>query len=111
MDGRINPQLKKEGTLSDVVGQQNFSKLNPNIQELIIQAAKDIKQKDGGWLGQVLGTHPTNASLHIGLILSSLLILLIIVDTYGKSLNLELVKIILPVITLYLGYIFGRNSN
>lgn len=116
MPDQLNPKLQNEDTLSQVVGQESFSKLNPSIQAQVVQEASKQKDKDGGWMGKFLGNHPTNVSMHIGFLIPVLLIILIMIDTIhsyriGQAISLELVKTVLPVITLSLGYIFGKNSD
>ena len=52
--------------------------------------------------------------MHIGLILSILLVILIGIDFFHsysvkESINMDLVNSIVPVITLSIGYIFGKG--
>ena len=102
--------------ISTIINTDTFINLDSNLQNKIIDTVYTSKDKDGGVMGKLLGTKPTNSSIHIGFILSVLLILILIVDfvhsyIVNESINMDLVNIIIPVITLYLGYILGKGSN
>ena len=54
--------------------------------------------------------------MHIGFVICAILILVVIIDAIhsycvGQSINLDLLEIVFPIVTLSLGYIFGKGSN
>lgn len=116
MNNTINSSLANNDTLNNIISNENFSQLNPQLQNTIITAVNDNKAKDGGFLGKLLGLKPINIAMNIALLICVLLILIVIIDTLhayhiDKSINIELINIVLPVVTLSLGYIFGKGSN
>lgn len=112
----LNSGLNVEDSLISLVSTESFLNLDPSLQTKIIESVSTEKTKQGGMMGKFLGTNSTNLSMHIALILCGLLILLLGIDfihSYGtqKEINMELVSTIIPVVTLSLGYIFGKGSG
>lgn len=113
---KINKNLNSGGSLASLVSPDNFIKLDSDLQSQIITTMGDNNPQKGGVMGTFLGTDSKNASMHIALILCLLLILLLIIDfihSYfaAKEINMELVDKIIPIVSLSLGYIFGKGSN
>ena len=103
-------------TLVSLLESDSFLKLDPAIQKQIINAIKTDTEKSGGLLGKFLGTKRDNLAIHAVLIICLSLLLLIILDNLyayitGAEINMELVNIIIPVITLAIGYIIGNSSK
>ena len=116
MANGINQNLNGADSITSIIGSETFLSLDTDIQNKIIDTVHNDKEKDGGVMGKFLGTKPANASMHIGFILCILLVLLIVIDfiysyIVGQSVNMDLVNTIIPVITLFLGYIFGKGAN
>ena len=96
----------------------NFEKLpnDPKLTESILQKTlEDNKNiREIGLLGRFFGSGD-NVKLNIaGITISSLLVFGIIFtffEYYNGKTNFEIWKIITPIITLSLGYIFGKNSQ
>lgn len=112
----INTNLNSEGSITALVGSDNFVNLDSNLQGKIIDSMNEEKAQRGGFMGTFLGTDPTNVSMHIALILCGLLVLLLAIDFIhayctGQEINMELVSQFIPVVTLSLGYIFGKGSS
>lgn len=112
----INTNLGKEDSISVLVGSENFLSLDSELQHKIIASVTEEKAKKGGLIGKFLGTEPTNVSMHIALILCGLLVVLLGVDfahAYATEqvINMDLVGTIIPVVTLSLGYIFGKGAS
>ena len=67
-----------------------------------------------GIVGKIWGSHDDLARLNIAAIILILLILLlfiiIIVSLYCNRDNSETIKVISPIITLILGYLFGKKN-
>lgn len=116
MANGINPDLENSSQNSSIVGNfvnnSNFINCDTNIQEKLIQTAQEDKKTDGGFLGVFFGTKVSNACIHIGFMLCLLLMIILIADSYlSADINMDLVDKIIPVVTLYLGYIFGHSSK
>ena len=108
---------KQQNTaLASLLESDFFLKLDPAIQKQIINAIKTDTEKSGGLLGKFLGTKRDNLAVHAVLILCLALLLLIILDNLhaykmGLEINMELINIIIPVITLAIGYIIGNSAK
>jgi hypothetical protein len=112
----INKNISTENSINDIVGNEGFSKLNPELQDQIVTLIEKGKEKDGGFLGRFFGIKPINVAMHIGFVICAMLISVVIIDAIhsyfiGQSINLELLEFVFPIITLSLGYIFGKGSN
>ena len=116
MENKINSALDNSSPntsiVSNLVDRSSFINCDTNIQEKLIQTATEDKKVDGGLLGHFFGTKISNACIHIGFMLCLALIAILILDSYLKAnINMDLVDKIIPVVTLYLGYIFGHSSK
>lgn len=116
MDNEINSKLDNSAAIASLLSSQNFVNLDPNLQEKIIDTVYNDKGKDGGVMGKFLGTKSSNAAMHIGFIICVILLIIILVDLIhsyisNKSANSELLNLFVPVITLFLGYIFGKGTT
>ena len=116
MANKINDNLTANDSLNDLISSENFSHLNPDLQNKIITTLNENKSKEGGLLGKFLGINPINLAMHIALLICTFLIIIIGIDTIhayfiGESINIDVLKNILPIITLSLGYIFGKGTN
>ena len=101
--------------LSGLVDSKKFSNLDPDIQKNLIEKVTTFKQIESGKMAYFLGTKMPNMSIYSAFIICCILLLLTGIDLFiskicCKNLDLELIKIIIPVITMSLGYMFG-NSN
>ncbi|MBO5270504.1 MAG: hypothetical protein J6B77_06950 [Clostridia bacterium] len=105
-----------EDSITSLISSESFLNLDTQTQNKLIEAVHNNREKDGGYMGKFLGTKPANVAMHIALIICFLLIAIVIIDsvysyTKGEGINLELVNIIVPVVSLSLGYIFGKGSS
>ncbi len=116
MGNGVNQSLNGTDPISAIMESENFVNLDQNLQNKIIDTVYSDKEKDGGVMGKFLGNKPANASMNICLILCVLLIVILVVDIIhsyhvGESINMDLVNTVVPVITLSMGYIFGKGSH
>lgn len=116
MGNGVNQNLNGADPIAVIMESENFLNLDKNLQNKIIDTVYNDKEKDGGVMGKFLGNKPTNASMNICLILCVLLIVILLVDIIhsyfvGESINMELINTVIPVITLFMGYIFGKGSH
>ena len=112
----LNQKINDHDSISTILSSDNFLNLDTNIQNRIIDTVDTDKEKDGGTMGKFLGTNSSNAAMHIALIICGLLLLIIIIDMFhsyyiNSNINMELINLIIPVVTLSLGYIFGKGSQ
>lgn len=103
-------------TLASLLESDSFLKLDPAIQKQIISAIKTDSEKSGGLLGKLLGNKPANLAIHAIFVLCLVLLFLIFFDNLhayktGSEINMELINIIIPVITLAIGYIIGNGAK
>ena len=103
----VNQNLTGNDSIATIIESENFLNLDTVYSD---------REKDGGAMGKFLGNKPANVSMNIGLILCVLLIIVLLVDIIhsycvGESINIELVNTVVPVITLSMGYIFGKGSH
>lgn len=116
MGNGVNQNLNGTDSITAIIESENFVNLDQNLQKKIIDTVQSGKEKDGGAMGKFLGNNPSNVSMHISLILCVLLVLLLLIDfihsyAVGENINMEFVTIVVPVITLSIGYIFGKGSH
>lgn len=118
MGNHINQDFNTTNKLSGIIKTKNFSVLDKEMQRSIINNIVESEEKKhgAGFLGKFLGTNVQNAVIHVGFLICAALILIMAIDCVvacakNRDINIELLKMIIPVITLYLGYIFGKNSK
>ena len=73
------------------------------------------KKQDGGKLGEWFGANTKNASIHIAFVICFILLIICLCDLVhsfcsNTTLTSEIWDLIFPVITLALGYIFGKGE-
>ena len=115
VESKINQDFNEE-SFTKIIGSEAFLNLSTDTQNKIIGNMYNDRGKDGGSMGKFLGVNPNNASIHIGFILCILLIIIVVIDfihSYwvGQNVNLDVISAVIPVITLYFGYIFGKSSK
>lgn len=90
--------------------------LNPSAQKNFIDNVLS-RQIEGGFMGKFLGTKMPNMSVYSAFLFCLALLVFVIIDMCflvcsGKScLNMDLMKMIIPVFTMSLGYMFGKNDT
>lgn len=99
-----------------VITSERFVKLSPDIQSMAIENVTLIKQMESGKMGRLLGTKMPNMAVYSAFLICCLLLLFSGLDMFiscylHKEFSLELTKIIIPVITMSLGYMFGKADT
>ncbi len=106
--------------LCNLVELEGFSRLDNELKDKVFEGFKnallDEAKKSTGTMGKLFGTHSENIVLYITFIIAVLLILVGLIyiffpPEYKETTNLEFWKIIVPIITGALGYIFGSGSK
>lgn len=117
MADKINENALPDGTINGI-SEQSFNKLSDEQKNIVLAGNNDaiIKDKDSGKMGQILGANTKNASIHIALIICGVLLLFCGIDLIHsffpkQVLSSEMWNLIFPVVTLALGYIFGKGEN
>ncbi len=82
---------------------------NPHTTELLLKSKE--MDLEFGWLGKFFGA-PTHSPTNIAGFLIILLVAtgILLTFLYGTSNSIEYWTLMLPIITLSLGYIFGKKS-
>ncbi len=111
----LNDKLEQDG-ISKLVASDSFAKLNENVQIELINSMQNTKKQEGGFWGRLFGTKPINVAMNIAFTICALLFLVVGIDFIRicirkESFNMELFKTVIPVITLSLGYIFGKGFD
>lgn len=115
---KFNQGLDKniENNISSLITSERFVKLSPDIQSMAIENVTLIKQMESGKMGRLLGTKMPNMAVYSAFLICCLLLLFSGLDMFiscylHKEFSLELTKIIIPVITMSLGYMFGKADT
>lgn len=116
MGDKINEIAFGEMAVASVAIDANFNKLSEANQALIINGISDDKTKAGGLMGKLFGVNREIASMNIAALICFMLILICIVDVLSmiftdNGLHMELISAIIPVISLSVGFIFGKGEN
>lgn len=97
-----------------------FASLRDDVTNLVQKSLEsilsDVTKKDPGIMEKLFGNCSENIALYIAFIIAVLLIIVGLISIlfpsdYMKTANLEFWKIIGPIITGALGYVFGTNSK
>lgn len=115
MSNKVNTNLNTD-SITALVESDNFLSLDSNLQNKIIDAVHNDKEKDGGIMGKLLGSRLANLAIHAALILCLALIVVLVVDNLhsyciGEGVNMDLAGVIIPVVSLSIGYIFGKGAG
>ena len=115
MADKINKNTS--GTIGGI-SPREFNKLTDEQKKIAIIGDNKFKTKrqEGGVLGGFFGTNTKNASIHIAFVICIVLLIFCGVDLVhsflGKNkITSEMWNLIFPVVTLALGYIFGKGEN
>ena len=95
-----------------------ISRLNDKQLQTVLIGNNDAERekRKAGKLGEFFGADTENASIHVALVICIVLILLCVMDLIHSfwvegTLTSEVWEMIFPVITLSLGYIFGKGES
>lgn len=111
-----NNHVKAGTEIRELVTSEIFQNIPESIQEKALNSIENQNKNEGGRMGEFFGTKKENAAMNIAFIICCILLAFCLIDIihaiiYGKSAYTELIKAILPIITLTLGYIFGKGEK
>ena len=106
--------IEAEGALGQMLASGDFRELDIELQKQIVDYNHEYHMLEAGMLGKLLGTK--NTGIHVAFLLCLFFVLLAFVDMLycyctGNGMNIEFFKLIMPFITLSLGYIFGKGKD
>ena len=117
MADKINESSVSKDTINGVP-EKTFYKLNDEQKNMILSGYNDSKNKDkdGGWFGRIFGVNTKNASIHIAFIICIILLIFCGIDLFASfsennGITSEVWNLVFPVVTLALGYIFGKGET
>lgn len=102
--------------IANLVTSEAFQNVPENIQEKALNSIQIKNENKGGFMGKIFGTEKENAAMHIAFALCCILLIFCGIDMI-HAFNLketgytELVKAVLPIVTLTIGYIFGKGEK
>lgn len=117
MTDKINEGTLKEHDINGI-SEKSFNSLNDEQKNIVLAGhnSAEEKKKEGGKFGEIFGTNPKNASIHIAFVICGALLTLCAFDLFhsfckDNTLTSEVWNLVFPVVTLALGYIFGKGEN
>ena len=100
------------------ISEKSFNKLNDEQKQLVLIGNNDIQTKntESDILGQFFGSNTKNASIHIAFLICIVSLIFCGIDLIhsfasNQPITSEIWDLIFPVITLSLGYIFGKGEQ
>ena len=111
-----NEKIQNTDTIINLVSSDKFGGYSDSLQERILNSIDVRRKSDGGLMGKLFGNKKENAAMNISAIICFLLILLCAVDVLSaifteKDLHMELISCIVPVVSLALGFMFGKGGE
>ena len=114
---KINVNTVDSDGINGVAGKY-LDRLNEEQWNIVLEASNDAERqkREGGKIGQWLGTNTKNASIHIAMIVSMALLIICVIDLVHsffpeQAISSKVWDLAFPVITLALGYIFGKGES
>lgn len=107
-------------SLRKLLKSAKFASLDDNLKNMVLDSFENLlmseEKKNFGLMGKLFGNYSKNITLYITFIILVLLIVaglmhILLPPEYTQTTNLEFWKIIGPIITCALGYIFGAHSS
>lgn len=116
--GTTRISMMSADSLTGMISSESFSGLSAKIQGIAIENVRAVKELESGLIGKLLGTRLPNMAIYGSFVLSVFFVLLILLCVCaliwcGLSCEfvLEVMKLTIPVITMSLGYMFGKKDS
>ncbi|MDO4922005.1 MAG: hypothetical protein Q4E64_09310 [Phascolarctobacterium sp.] len=95
-----------------------FDHLNEDQKGEVLSSHNSIqqKEKDSGWIGKVIGANIKNAAFNTAFLICLFALVICGIDLiFGYvcrrgNINAEIWKILIPIVSVALGYIFGKSK-
>lgn len=115
MAGKLSNGFADNSVINAITA-ENFGTLPKDVQKSILDSLEKANQRDGGVLGKFFGNKKEIASMNIAAVICILLILICGLDVVhsilaDKELHMDLISTIIPVVSLSLGFIFGKGGK
>lgn len=116
-EDKINKGAIENDSINGIPGKY-IDRLNDEQLQMVLDGnnSAEREKRNAGKFGEWLGSNTKNASIHIALIICITLMVFCAIDLIHsfcpeQSLTSEIWQLIFPVITLSLGYIFGKGES
>lgn len=117
MGDKINKNTIDANSINGI-SEKSFNKLSDEQKNIVLSGNNETqnKNKEGGLLGRLLGANTKNASVHIAFVVCFMLLFFCGADLFhsfceNNTLSSEVWDKVFPVITLALGYVFGKGEE
>lgn len=116
MAGSLNKNPLNSDNIVNIISSDKFVEYEPEMQQEILNKIEKLNQRDGGFVGKFFGNKKELTSMNIAATICILLILICGIDVmhtiFSESeLHMDLISAIIPVVSLSLGFIFGKSSG
>lgn len=116
MSDHLDKAPLPDDVLTSLANPEVLNQLSESNQKTLIEGIANSKDKDGGIMGKLFGNKKENAAMNIAFWLCMMLLLFCIMDICGSiksgvNTYTDLVKNIIPIISLTLGYILGKGES
>lgn len=108
MDNSLDKTPISENTLASLASPEVFNGLSETNQKIIIEEFNKNKDREGGYMGKLLGHNKENAAMNIALVICVLLATIGLICMFCGH---ECWNVIIPAIMTAVGYIFGRGDR
>lgn len=109
--GSLNTNLAdKTTTLANIVTNESFSKLDTEVQVKVIENVRENERIANGLLSSIFGTNKDLVPIYVTFCIIIMLIIGCFISHFCFQYT-ELWDVILPIITLTIGYYFGKHEN
>ena len=116
-ENKIDESALKADSINGIPAKY-IDKLNNEQLQAVIDGKNDAdkNKREAGKIGEFLGTNTKNASIHSALIICIIMLLFCGLDLINsfctkKNIDSEVWNLVFPVLTLALGYIFGKGED
>lgn len=116
MANRLSRSELNRDTFSGIASSEKFAEYTPEIQNRILDSLENRSQKEGGFMGKLFGNDKDLASMNVAVFICTVLMLICIIDIVqscfgNRQMHMELISSIIPVISLAIGFIFGKGKG
>lgn len=109
--GSLNTNLAdKTTTLVNIVTDESFSRLDTEVQVKVIENVKENEKIANGLLSNVFGTDKDLVPIYTTFFINTMLIIGCFISHFFFQYT-ELWDVILPIVSLTIGYYFGKHEN